>query len=262
MFGSHAEHTHSNSHPAAGVAGESSSPRVSRVVGWRGIATLGFSLKTVKGNQSMIVRLGLIGVFTSVVLSPAFAGEAEYECVRYSYFFGKRAALKLDYDEIRKTPKWDMESPNPPISAKHAVELANPIKIRVLKDTPEFHWELESVSLRPLDPRYPDNELNKNCWYWLVTYEAYPLLFSGPQPKFEVAVLLDGTLVRPTISDFQSQVGPDQWEAILRNLPEDSLEALRDYLKDNEWFISPKVDIKGETQQGPAPDGPSEGDRR
>jgi len=198
----------------------------------------------------MIVRLGLIGVLASVAVSPALAGGAEY--VRYSYFFGKRAALKLDYHEIRKTPEWDMESPNPPISAKRAVELANPIKMRVLTDTADFHWELESVSLRPLDPTDPDNELNKNCWYWLVTYEAYPLLFSGPQPKFEVAVLLDGSVVRPTICDFQSRATPDQWEAILRNLPEDSFKALRDYLNDQE-----------KTQQRPAPDGPSEeGDRR
>lgn len=153
----------------------------------------------------MTLRLGLIGVFASVIVSPALAGEADY--VRYSYFFGKRAALRLDYDEIRKTPKWDMESPNPPISAKRAIELANPIKMRVLKDIAGFHWELESVSLRPLDPRYPDNELNKNCWYWLVTYEAYPLLFTGPQPKFEVAVLLDGSVVRPTIREVRGALG-------------------------------------------------------
>ena len=131
-----------------------------------------------------------------VVASIAVAREIEE---RFTYHFGKRAALTLDHHKIRAAPKWDLQSANPPVSAKRAIELANSVKARLLKDDDDWFWQLESASLRPLDPANPDNEQNNNCWYWLITYEAFPTGGStGPPPQLEVAVLMDGTLVSPT----------------------------------------------------------------
>ena len=147
----------------------------------------------------MKYRICLVAITATVIASFAIARDIEQ---RFTYHFGKRAALELDCDKIRAAPKWDGKSANPPVSAKRAIEKADSVKIRLLKNNDDWFWQLESASLRPLDPGNPDNELNDNCWYWLITYEAYPTGgATGPPPQLEVAVLMDGTLVSPTITE-------------------------------------------------------------
>jgi hypothetical protein len=154
-------------------------------------------------------RIGLLALCFAVIASFAVAREIEK---RFTYHFGQHATLELDYDKIRAAPKWDLKSANPPISAQRAIEMAISVKVRMLKDDDNWFWQLESASLQPLDPRNPDNELNHHCWYWLITYEAYPVGGStGSPPQLEVAILMDGTLVSPTITKHERvQVGSER----------------------------------------------------
>ena len=118
---------------------------------------------------------------------------------RYTKFFGKEGVLQLNFDAIRKQ-KWLAQSPNPPVSAKEAIEKANVVKKQMLKDDGNtgWSWAIESVALMPLDPGNPEKKENRECWYWLVTYEAFGSI-AGQPSQLEVAILMDGTVVRPTI---------------------------------------------------------------
>ena len=67
-----------------------------------------------------------------------------------------------------------------------------------LKDEGDASWELESLSLMPLDPGNPAIQENRNCWYWLVRYEAFGSIAGVPK-QLEIAILMDGTVVSPVL---------------------------------------------------------------
>jgi hypothetical protein len=150
---------------------------------------------------SLIGVIILGGVVYGQVATKPIMTKADEE--RYTYFGSKQAVIKLDYDTIRKR-KWNTKSPNPPVSAREAIDKANAVweEIRktddILKDQSNI-WELESLCLMPLDPGNPSNQENKECWYWLVRYQAFDL--SGPPVELEIAILLDGTVVRPVLRE-------------------------------------------------------------
>jgi hypothetical protein len=93
----------------------------------------------------------------------------------------------------------------PQLGMRLIATVQGPVAKRVLKAINKFHGpEAASQAIgdmygleRPGNPSY---ELNDDRWYWLVTYEAYPTGGStGPSPEFEVAVRMDGTVVRPVM---------------------------------------------------------------
>ena len=149
--------------------------------------------------------LSLVGVGIVIAMISGQGGVSPKEPIprrdeeRYTKFFDKEAVLRLDYDAIRKR-KWPALSPNPPVSAKEAIEKGNIATKQMRKDesNADWVWAIESVALRPLDPGNPQKKENRECWYWLVTYEAFGSI-AGQPSQLEVAILMDGTVVRPAI---------------------------------------------------------------
>ncbi|MEN6452464.1 MAG: hypothetical protein ABFC96_18400 [Thermoguttaceae bacterium] len=123
---------------------------------------------------------------------------------RYTYLGDKQAVLRLDLNAIRRH-QWSAELPNPPVAARKAIEKATAAfkqmrqKDELLKDRGDGSWEIESVNLTPLDPGN-DNRENKDCWYWLVRYELFGSI-GGQPPQLEIAILMDGTVVRPAVRE-------------------------------------------------------------
>ncbi len=123
---------------------------------------------------------------------------------RYTYFPGKQCVLRLDDDVILQTLKWTGDTPNPPVSARTAIKKSGATKKALLKDDRDWFWGLASVALTPCNPGNPGNEETRGHWYWLVTYEAFPTGgMTGPPPQLEVAILMDGTVVKPEIRDYE-----------------------------------------------------------
>ena len=69
-----------------------------------------------------------------------------------------------------------------------------------LRDHDDMVWAVQSANLMPLDPGNPNNKENQDCWFWIVRYEAFGSI-AGPPEEFEVAILLDGTVVRPVLRE-------------------------------------------------------------
>jgi hypothetical protein len=93
---------------------------------------------------------------------------------------------------LQKSPAWSAEAENPPLSAQNALRLANESKAKLVRDTKDWKWKLESILLRP----HHDDR-----WYWVMEYEQRPRT-GGIQgvPRFlKLAVLMDGTVVEPKV---------------------------------------------------------------
>jgi hypothetical protein len=94
---------------------------------------------------------------------------------------------------LRKSPAWVVEAENPPLSAQKAIRLANEKRARLVEDTYDWKWEIETVSLNPA---------REGRWYWVVEYKAHFRGHStGIPPFLKLAVLMDGTVVEPTVTD-------------------------------------------------------------
>lgn len=164
--------------------------------------------------RAIVMMIG-VGLFGGVLMRQATAQQPMSEpgepvsagLVRYTYFFGKQGVLRLNDDAMLQSPKWTLNTPNPPVSAKTAIEKGGMIKRQLLKDNHDWIWGLASVALTPFNAENPGDEETPRCWYWLVTYEAFPTGgMTGPPSQLEVAVLMDGTVVRPEIRDYRPAV--------------------------------------------------------
>jgi hypothetical protein len=103
--------------------------------------------------------------------------------------------VRITSEALRKSPSWKLDTPNPPLSAKGAIDLANTLKSSLVSDTEDYKWELKSASLT-LD--------NSGKWYWLVYYEATRPekgFIRGMSPHLMLVVLMDGTVIKPEIGD-------------------------------------------------------------
>ena len=113
----------------------------------------------------------------------------------FSYAFAKQYAETIPRKALEKSPSWNGESENPPLSARKAIKLANEVKDTVVKDSKEIKWKLREASLVPTDDEK---------WYWLVYYEgvAQGFVISGIPPHLRLVVLMDGTVIKPEVNDY------------------------------------------------------------
>lgn len=68
------------------------------------------------------------------------------------------------------------------------------MKDSLVKDTKDYTWKLRRAAL---------TAAGDGKWYWLMTYEAEHRSEkpSGVAPYLRLAVLMDGTLVKPVVKD-------------------------------------------------------------
>lgn len=102
--------------------------------------------------------------------------------------------VTLTDEMLQKSPKWSLQAPNPPLSARKAIRLATELQNKLVADTNVYEWKfLASKLCRDSDP-----ELDR--WYWRVEFEAKvrPGLPRDDDPQeLVVIVLMDATVVQP-----------------------------------------------------------------
>ncbi len=90
---------------------------------------------------------------------------------------------------LRRSPAWRSDEPNPPLSARKALTVAEPEKARLLKPSSEVKWSLGGLSLVPW---------GRDRWYWEIEYHwmvGYGQ--TGPPTTLRLVVLMDGTVIHP-----------------------------------------------------------------
>ena len=122
-----------------------------------------------------------------------FCGDNEQSAAGHvSYVHGKKYEFSITVTQFKKMPKWDMKNENPPLSARKAIQLSEPLRQKLIPDTSEEEWKLRAVVLKP-------SVFDK--WYWVVIYEASPVRVTsqGPREEMSFIILMDGTVIQPTV---------------------------------------------------------------
>jgi hypothetical protein len=89
---------------------------------------------------------------------------------------------------LQASPAWKNDAENPPVSARKVRRLADEVRARLAKDTADYKWRLESLTLTPTP--------FEGKWYWLAEYRGYfKGELEGRYPILLVVVLMDGTVV-------------------------------------------------------------------
>lgn len=115
-----------------------------------------------------------------------------------TYAFGFKHEVIVTQEMLDRTPRWDRRNQNPPLSANEAMVLAERFRLRLVKseklpdpsDIDYGRWELTAAELTPFDSKH---------WYWRVRFQ-YFVEQTGPPNELELFVLMDGTVVEPTIT--------------------------------------------------------------
>ena len=109
-----------------------------------------------------------------------------------SFIIGKDISVKVPDSH---GPKWMSRNNSPPLSAKKAIDLAVSKRKSLFAARKDHTWVLQHASLVPTDAR-------NGYWYWRVLFfEESQHASSGGPPYLELAVMMDGTVVEPTIKD-------------------------------------------------------------
>jgi hypothetical protein len=117
--------------------------------------------------------------------------------------------VKINIDEslVSRQIAWENESPNPPLSARRVLQIADGFRMSRLREYKHFVWSLHSIRLAPMD-------IKSDKWIWIVCFEQKPKpgLTTNFFPTFEVYVLMDGTVIEPDDPDGFLSKAIDQQE--------------------------------------------------
>ena len=111
-----------------------------------------------------------------------------------SYHAGKRYTFTITSDTQAHCPKWNPEkTANPPLSAAKALSSAKKF-IASIKPDDGYKWELEDLSL-----------VDVYGWAWRAQFQLswQRGASSGPPRLMQCWILMDGTVVQPTITPEQ-----------------------------------------------------------
>lgn len=103
----------------------------------------------------------------------------------------KSYTVTVTQEALQTSPCWADGEENPPLSARRAIVLATAKKDKLVSDSADWKWHLESASL---------HQVEEGRWVWLVHFEAYPPSFggiAGAPPFLNLVVLMDGTIIEP-----------------------------------------------------------------
>lgn len=112
-----------------------------------------------------------------------------------SRLFGKDWISTITDDALRRSPSWDTNSENPPVSAKKAMKLSREVAERIAKDDKALEgWEcqLDGATLR--------KSADGKHWFWNVRYiwtDRLAANGNGVPPHANIIVLMDGKAIEP-----------------------------------------------------------------
>jgi hypothetical protein len=132
------------------------------------------------------------------LVAPAVQTPREIEL--YSLAFGKLYRVTVPEAALDRAPVWKEDADNPPLSARKAIKLAGEARERLFKDSEDWVWHRQSVELC---------DAGGGRWYWTVTYRAYntDIVYYVHLPEVHFVVLMDGTVVEPTVVDVKRKSG-------------------------------------------------------
>ncbi len=104
-----------------------------------------------------------------------------------SFNAGKAFESVITAEALERTPAWNESNPNPPLSARSAMQLADQLKGKLVHDTEDGQWGRVAMELRLATADH---------WYWLARYEL-DTGTTGPIPDLIILVLMDGAVVTP-----------------------------------------------------------------
>jgi hypothetical protein len=99
-------------------------------------------------------------------------------------------------EKLAITPAWDSKQADPPLGARKALNLAEPVAKKFLK---ESNWECRVADWR-MEAVVLKHNSRPDRWYWVVRYGMDPKPghgLTGSPIEFFVAVLMDGSVVTP-----------------------------------------------------------------
>ena len=122
------------------------------------------------------------------------ASPAQREIGHASRAFGKVYSVTVNDDQLDASPAWAEDEEHPPLSARHAMKLATELKDRLVNDSDDYKWKLETASL---------NAASEHKWYWLIQFgvDYRSAIFAGTPPDLRLVVLMDGTVIEPRVHD-------------------------------------------------------------
>jgi hypothetical protein len=112
-----------------------------------------------------------------------------------SYAFSKQYWVTIPREALDKSPSWNDDADNPPLSARKAIKLATQMKDSLVKDSKDFKWVLSTASLEPV---------GDDKWFWLINFEAQFQggLLDGHPHFLRLVVLMDGTVIKPQVKNY------------------------------------------------------------
>lgn len=136
----------------------------------------------------------IIAFILFAVISQSTQGNSDVARGHCSHAFGKAYYSEISRDALNKSPAWNTEDENPPLSARKAINLSDARFKKLVKDTEDYKWRREEAAVVFLGSKF--------C-YWKITYEAWVTRggSSGPPITIELFVLMDGTFIEPEVSD-------------------------------------------------------------
>jgi hypothetical protein len=111
----------------------------------------------------------------------------------YSYAGGKKFAVTVPDEAVKKAPAWKDDSDDPPLSARRALKAADAVKDRLLGDA-KTGYKLDGLTLEP----YPLSKEGSG-WIWVANYRS-TAGSAGVIPFLRLAILMDGTVVEPVVT--------------------------------------------------------------
>ena len=133
----------------------------------------------------------LFGVITVLVGLPAplSAGMA-----LASYAEGKSFYVEIHDEDLLKSPAWKADTKDPPISARKAIALAMEQQKKLVKNSKDHKWELQTANLTP------DTSVDR--WYWEVRFTAYVQPGKPTAEFLRVIILMDGRVLKPVVRPY------------------------------------------------------------
>lgn len=143
------------------------------------------------------MRLGMARTAMTLVVVAAACGGVnqsvnadERAIVSYcSFDSGKAFESVITAEMLEHTPAWNDSNPNPPLSVRKAMQLADELRGKLVHDTEEGEWARVAMELR---------SATDDHWYWLARYE-FEMDMTGPPLDLIILVLMDGTVVTPRV---------------------------------------------------------------
>lgn len=132
---------------------------------------------------------------TTLLLLSLPCAEPDYRVKINSYGPSKRYSVTITVQALKNAPVWKKDAESPPVSPRRALQLAAEMKDKLGIGDADWKWEFESASLKHVDG---------DAWYWQVSYEGRnkgDISIIGIAPFLRLVVLMDGTVVKPVVTD-------------------------------------------------------------